>query len=578
MFKQFLKALKILEEGDRVGFYLICFFLITSVFLEFLSFTLIVPIISIIFETQSETKNIIPILNLNFLSKDYLNEILLGFLLIIILKLIILYIFEKKLNTSLYKIQIGLNKNIYTNLLSQSWDQITKKSVSEISRIASGSDVMTYVTQGIYNYMIVIKNISIMLALGIFLIKLNHEATIIILLAFLIFTIIFTKFHSKNAINASIKVKNLREIKLKNNYETIQGLREIKLFGFAKKIIDYYSKNEEKIAVIQVKRRLVDILPKIFLELTFIFTLLAFIFVFQNKGILINFIPTISIFVLVFARMVPLITTINTLIQRIKFSNFGINETINLIQQSKNFKNEKNIDENLSESKNIIKINDNSTLKITNLSFGYGENQVFDNINLNFETNKIISVTGKNGSGKSTFLDLLSTLIKPNSGEIKLDEQNLYDLRSSWRNEVGYLAQNFFIFDDTLLKNIVFYNSENLNNELLMRALEISGLNEVVNKLPNGLETNLGSMVKFLSGGQKQKIAIARVIYRDPKIYIFDEPTSSLDTESEKIFIDTLKNLKSKNKFIFVITHSKNLISNCDDVYLIDNKKIIKSK
>ena len=350
-----------------------------------------------------------------------------------------------------------------------------------------------------------------------------------------------------------------------------------KIIWFRKKIIDYYSKNEEKIAVIQVKRRLVDILPKIFLELTFTFTLLAFIFVFQNKGILINFIPTISIFVLVFARMVPLITTINTLIQRIKFSNFGINETINLIQQSKNFKNEKNIYENLNVSKNIIKINDNSNLKITNLSFGYGENQIFDNINLNFETNKIISLTGKNGSGKSTFLDLLSTLIKPNSGEIKLDEQNLYDLRSSWRNEVGYLAQNFFIFDDTLLKNIVFYNSENLNNELLIRALEISGLNKVVNKLPNGLETNLGSMVKFLSGGQKQKIAIARVIYRNPKIYIFDE-LSSLDTESEKIFIDTLKNLKSKNKFIFVITHSKNLISNCDDVYLIDNKKIIKSK
>ena len=120
-------------------------------------------------------------------------------------------------------------------------------------------------------------------------------------------------------------------------YETVNGLREIKLFGFADKIIKYYFLNEEKIADIQVKRRLVDILPKIFLELTFISILLIFIFIFQNKN-LAELIPTISIYILVFARMLPLIITFNTLIQRIKFANFNINETINLIQTGKNYK------------------------------------------------------------------------------------------------------------------------------------------------------------------------------------------------------------------------------------------------
>ena len=139
-------------------------------------------------------------------------------------------------------------------------------------------------------------------------------------------------------------------------YETVNGLREIKLFGFADKIIKYYFLNEEKIADIQVKRRLVDILPKIFLELTFISILLIFIFIFQNKN-LAELIPTISIYILVFARMLPLIITFNTLIQRIKFANFNINETINLIQTGKNYKKTNNEENQKNNQSNKIILN-----------------------------------------------------------------------------------------------------------------------------------------------------------------------------------------------------------------------------
>ena len=263
MFKQFLKALKILSDGDRISFYIINIFLLVSVALEFLTFTLIVPLISIIFGKKEINENSF-LNNFEFIDQQNLNIILIIFFLVIILKLTALYFFERKIHTTLYKIQIDLNKDIYLDLLNLSWDEVTRKSISEINRITSGSDVMTYVTQGIYNYMIIIKNLSIMIALGVFLIFLNPQATIIISLIFFSFTLIFTKIHSSAATNASIKVKELRDYKYKNIYETTNGLREIKLFGFAKKIIKYYFDNELKIADIQVKRKLVDILPKIF--------------------------------------------------------------------------------------------------------------------------------------------------------------------------------------------------------------------------------------------------------------------------------------------------------------------------
>tara|TARA_Y100000389_G_scaffold147641_1_gene146558 strand:- start:30131 stop:31861 length:1731 start_codon:yes stop_codon:yes gene_type:complete len=576
MFKQFLKALKILSDGDRINFYIINLFLILSVALEFLTFTLIVPIISIIFGKNDHNQNSL-LDNFKFLDQENLNMILILFLIIIVLKLSTLYFFEKKIHKTLYKIQINLNKNIYLDLLHQSWDQITRKSISEINRITGGADVMTYVTQGIYNYMIIIKNLSIMIVLGIFLLTLNPQSTLIISIIFFSFTFIFTKMHSKAATNASIKVKELRDYKYKNQYETTNGLREIKLFGFIDKIIYYYFGNELQIAAIQVKRKLVDILPKIYLEFTFICLLLVFIFIFQTNGNLINMVPTISIFVLVFARMLPLIIVINTLFQRIKFSNFSINETISLIQNAKIFETKKS-DFKKSDIKAKIKIDVNSELIFENLSFKYSERNIFQNLYTKFKTNSIIGITGKNGSGKSTFLDLLSGLIKPNEGNIKINDIQLNKINSNWHELIGYLSQSYFIFDDTLIKNIIFYDDkEKIDKKLLDNVLEISGVNSFINDLPNGLESNLGSMVKFLSGGQRQKIAIARVMYRNPSILIFDEPTSSLDQQSEDEFIQTIKKLKSENKFIFIISHSKKIISNCDEVYRVENKSLFKN-
>ena len=167
MFKQFLKALKILSDGDRISFYIINIFLLVSVALEFLTFTLIVPLISIIFGKKEINENSF-LNNFEFIDQQNLNIILIIFFLVIILKLTALYFFERKIHTTLYKIQIDLNKDIYLDLLNLSWDEVTRKSISEINRITSGSDVMTYVTQGIYNYMIIIKNLSIMIALGVF--------------------------------------------------------------------------------------------------------------------------------------------------------------------------------------------------------------------------------------------------------------------------------------------------------------------------------------------------------------------------------------------------------------------------
>jgi len=580
MIRQFLKALNILNKGNKLSFYLILFFLLISVALEFISFSLLIPMISFVFTDVNQIEKNIFLNYFNFFKKDNLNIILLIFLIIIIFKLIILLIFEKIIHKSLYKMQIDLNKNIFSNFIKSDWQDMTKKSISEIHRIVSGSDVMNYVTQGIYNYIVISKNIFILFILFLFLLNLNYMATFTIITLFLTFTLIFTKLTSYAALNASIKAKEYRDNKLRNIYETIEGLREIKIFGFQKFIINKYFKNEVKLAEIQILRRVIEKLPKVFLELTFIVLLTYSIYHFYEAQLLSIYIPTISIFILVFARMVPLIVVINTLIQRVKFNDFSINETINLIQKAQrliHIKQKQNLENDTEYNQKSIIVSENSKIEFRNLSFRYSNKLIFDNLNLKFNTNTLIGLTGDNGTGKSTFFDLLSSLLKPHKGEILFNGKNIKDLGNIWTKGIGYLSQSFFIFDDTLKNNItLFEENTKINDTLLKKAIDISGVNNFIEDLPDGIHTNLGSTVKTLSGGQKQKIAIARIIYKNSDILIFDEPTSSLDRNSIDEFFEILKKMKDKNKFIFMISHSNELMNKFDEIYQIKNKKIIK--
>ena len=163
-------------------------------------------------------------------------------------------------------------------------------------------------------------------------------------------------------------------------------------------------------------------------------------------------------------------------------------------------------------------------------------------------------------------------LIQPTNGDIYVDGNSIFENIKSWQNQIGYVPQNIYLTDDTIKKNIAFaLPEEKIDNSLVQKAGKNAKLDSLVNNLNNGLDTKVGEFGDRISGGQRQRIAIARALYTDPKVFILDECTNSLDLKTEKQIIDEVSSLKGK-KTIIMVTHRLSTLENCDHIYRIDKE------
>ena len=219
-----------------------------------------------------------------------------------------------------------------------------------------------------------------------------------------------------------------------------------------------------------------------------------------------------------------------------------------------------------------------SEIKFINLNFAYEEEEkrVLEDINLSFEGGKMTSLVGHSGSGKSTILNLIPRFYNADEGDIQIDDQSIYKTTiKSLRENISLVSQETTLFDDTILNNIK-YSNENASNEEIYKVAELSNCAEFINKLPNKYETMIGENGIRLSGGEKQRIAIARAMMKKSSIILLDEATSSLDSETETKIQEALKIL-TKNKTTIVIAHRLSTILNSNKIYVIDSGKVVDS-
>ena len=187
-----------------------------------------------------------------------------------------------------------------------------------------------------------------------------------------------------------------------------------------------------------------------------------------------------------------------------------------------------------------------------------------------------IGIVGQTGSGKSTLVNLFTGLLEPSSGEIKMDGSSIFSNLSAWHKKIGYVPQSIYLTDDTIKKNIAFgLKEKDIDPNLIKESVEKANLNELLKNLPNGIETFVGEKGIRISGGQLQRVGIARALYRNPEILILDEATSSLDFITEKKIMNSIQLLK-KEKTLIIVTHRLSTIENCDKVFFVDEGKIKK--
>ena len=228
------------------------------------------------------------------------------------------------------------------------------------------------------------------------------------------------------------------------------------------------------------------------------------------------------------------------------------------------------------EIQNPIKLNvEKAEVKILNLTFQYNkfENIILDNINLNFEGGKMTALVGHSGAGKSTIMNMIPRFYDPEKGDILIDNQSVYKSKlDDVRSNISLVSQETTLFDDTVKNNILYANL-NASNDEIEKAVKYSFAEEFINKLPNKIDTIIGENGVRLSGGEKQRLSIARAILKKSKIILLDEATSSLDADTEKKIQDAI-NFLTQNKTTIVIAHRLSTILNSNKIYVIDKGKV----
>jgi subfamily B ATP-binding cassette protein MsbA len=217
-----------------------------------------------------------------------------------------------------------------------------------------------------------------------------------------------------------------------------------------------------------------------------------------------------------------------------------------------------------------------SDIKFNDINFRYNaeEKNVLSNVSLNIAGGKMTSLVGHSGSGKSTILNLIPRFYDVQSGDIMIDNQSIYKIKiKSLRDKISLVSQDTTLFDDTI-KNNIKYAKNDVSDEEIIAAAKFSYAHEFIDKLPNGYETIIGENGIRLSGGEKQRLSIARAMIKKSPIILLDEATSSLDAETESKIQDALKIL-TKDRTTIVIAHRLSTILNSDQIYIINNGKVV---
>ena len=310
--------------------------------------------------------------------------------------------------------------------------------------------------------------------------------------------------------------------------------------------------------------------PRLIIELfaVFCFVLIAIIS-HDGQNNFSNIIVKLGIFAAAAFRILPSLNRVVVSINSIKQSQSVINTIYNDFQL-----------ENLIVEYDKLNLENEkiNKIEIKNLCFKYPKSKkyILDDLNLNIVEGDYVGIYGKSGSGKSTFVNLFSGLLTPDSGEIYFNNKNIKSNSYLWKSTIGYVPQSIYLNHETLKENIAFGEKyEDINNQKILNAINLAQLDDLVKIIPNGIDGIIGENGINLSGGQIQRIGIARALYKDPQILIFDESTNSLDLTTEIEFMNIVNSLREK-KIIIFISHQLRVLEKCNKLFKFENGKLIK--
>ncbi len=563
---KYIKFFKyILNKKEKVKVLYISILMALNTMLELLSVGLILPVITILMKKDLNflPENLYEITK-NFEYFDLLKIVLSGLVIIYVFKNLFIFFYNYQQSLFLKNLHIRIVSDLFKRYIFQNYSFFLQKDTGSILR---NLNISRIVSLCLVSYLTLALELSVISCFLIYILYLNFSTSFIITLIFVSFGLILYKTTRKKLhLWGSLK----QDYDAKMNQQIIQSftlIKNIKIFNKEKKIFHFFKDLILKSEDLIFKTDIVQQLPRVLAETLGVISIAILIILLTISGKSNSEIITLTaVYAAVAFRLIPASTRIIAALQRIK--NFA--PSLTLIKGEFLSIEPKGIKTNEIKKIEPIKFNN---IKLKKVSFSYDKkHDIFANINLQINKGDIIGLYGESGSGKSTLINLISGLIEPYSGTILINDNLLKNNKESWLASLGYVPQQVTLFNDSITKNISFFEEE-IEKEKINSILDKSNLTKFINSLPDKGNTIVGESSSKLSGGQIQRIGIARALFNDPEFIIFDESTNSLDTINENEIMEFIYSLKG-SKTVLIISHDKKVLDRCDKIYEVKNKNI----
>lgn len=350
--------------------------------------------------------------------------------------------------------------------------------------------------------------------------------------------------------------------------EAFHGVRDVKILGQEVEFAKRYARIRTRLARANYRRGLWSQLPSTLIELS----LLAFILIFFAGSVLLEFgadgtLPILGLFAYVALRLQPSLQKIVKGLNDLRYSAAPLADLVKDLEA---------VQAHVAATDHVEPLPFEKTILFQNLGFAYegSERAALSDVDLQIQQGELIGICGPTGSGKTTFVDLMTGLLQPTTGRITVDGHDLRTDWRAWQMNLGVVPQMGFLIDDTLRRNIALGVSDDaVDDEAVLEAIELAQLTDFVSALPEGVDTKVGERGVRISGGQRQRLMIARALYRRPSVLILDEGTSALDTATENELMTAVRRLRERHTIVLV-AHRLSTVRASDRVIFIDKGRV----
>ena len=515
--------------------------------------------------SQSEKQNLFGLFNAES-NKEELMYACLALVFGYILRMIVFFIYKRGVAQLRRDIQIRFSSLVFDSYLKRNYEFYSSTNTSETIRIISA--IGGYLGVYIFGVLTLVSELTLGLGLIALVTVISPESIIPALVVCAVLGFVAHRSTRSKMKHAGARANDAVSGRLRIMQEGFSGISEIKLYSkeqlFKEEFAGYQSRAADAESDFEVYSGLTSPL----FELVLILSLIAFTSIYVSTSEDFSLIlPTLALLAGAAFRVIPSFGRLINYMQNLDFGRATADELRALAESAKP---RSRFEDSLETLK--MSLSAESPLKLVNLCFAYQTTQVpvIKHINMEFEHGKVYCISGGSGSGKSTLVALILGLLKPTEGDVCVGNRSISESLQTWQKSIGYVPQTIFLRDDTIRSNITLGDSLDEPSKL-KRVISHAGLETFLDNQPDGFDTKVGESGSRISGGERQRIGIARALYREPSVLVFDEATSALDQETEDQILDTIFEMRG-NITIIILSHNPAVIERCDVVYSLQQQ------